>query len=71
MGDLGSHAENLARYITGLKIEEICADMTTFVPGRRLEDDGNVLIHYKGWARGVLYASQISPGDVIWLRHWR
>lgn len=63
MGDLGSHAENLARYITGLEIDELCADMTTFVPGRRLEDDGNVLIHYKGGARGVLYASQISPGE--------
>ncbi|MBN1836181.1 MAG: Gfo/Idh/MocA family oxidoreductase [Spirochaetales bacterium] len=63
MGDLGSHAENLARYITGLEIEELCADMTTFVPGRRLEDDANVLIHYQGGARGVLYASQISPGE--------
>jgi predicted dehydrogenase len=63
MGDLGSHAENLARYITELEIEELCADMTTFVPGRRLEDDGNVLIHYKDGARGVLYASQISPGE--------
>ncbi len=63
MGDLGSHAENLARYITGLEIEELCADMTTFVKGRRLEDDGNVLIHYKGGARGVLYASQISNGE--------
>ena len=63
MGDLGSHAENLARYITGLEIEELCADMTTFVAGRRLEDDANVLIHYKGGARGILYASQISPGE--------
>jgi predicted dehydrogenase len=63
MGDLGSHAENLARYITGLEIEELCADMTTFVPGRRLEDDANVLIHYQGGARGILYASQISPGE--------
>jgi predicted dehydrogenase len=63
MGDLGSHAENLARYITGLEIDEICADMTTFVSGRRLEDDGNTLIHYKGGARGILYASQISAGE--------
>lgn len=63
MGDLGSHAENLARYLTGLEIESLCADMTTFVPGRRLEDDGNVLIHYKGGSRGVLYASQISVGE--------
>ena len=63
IGDIGTHAENLGRYITGLEIEELCADFTTFVPGRRLEDDGNMLIHYGGGARGVLYASQISAGE--------
>lgn len=63
IGDIGTHAENLGRYITGLEIEELCADFTTFVEGRRLEDDGNLLIHYKGGARGVLYASQISAGE--------
>ncbi|TFG61400.1 MAG: Gfo/Idh/MocA family oxidoreductase, partial [Spirochaetales bacterium] len=63
IGDIGSHAENLARYITGLEMEEICADLTTFIPGRRLEDDGNILVHYKGGARGILYASQISIGE--------
>lgn len=63
MGDIGTHAENLARYITGLEIEELCADLTTFIPGRRLEDDGNCLLRYRGGARGVLYASQISNGD--------
>jgi len=63
IGDLGSHAENLVSYVTGLEIEELCADMTTFVPGRRLEDDGNVLIHYKDGAKGILYASQISAGE--------
>jgi len=63
IGDIGSHAENLARYITELEIEEICADLTTFVPGRQLEDDGNLLVHYKGGARGILYASQISVGE--------
>lgn len=63
MGDIGTHAENLGRYITGLEIEELCADLTTFIPGRELDDDGNVLIRYKGGARGVLYASQISNGD--------
>ncbi len=63
MGDIGTHAENLARYITGLEIEELIADLTTFVPNRKLEDDGNVLIHYKGGARGILYASQISVGE--------
>jgi len=63
MADIGVHAEQLARYITGLEIEELCADLTTFVPGRLLEDDGNVLIHYVGGARGILYASQISAGE--------
>ena len=63
IGDIGTHAENLAHYITGLEIEELCADFTTFVEGRRLEDDGNLLLHYRGGARGVLYASQISGGE--------
>ncbi len=63
IGDIGTHAENLARYITGLEIDELCADFTTFVPGRRLEDDGNLLLRYQGGARGVLYASQVSVGE--------
>jgi predicted dehydrogenase len=63
MGDIGTHAENLAHYITGLKIEELCADLTTFVKGRKLDDDGNVLIRYEGGAKGVLHASQICVGD--------
>ncbi len=63
MGDIGTHAENLAEYITGLKIAELCADLTTFVPGRVLEDDGNVLIRFDSGAKGVLMASQISIGE--------
>ena len=63
IGDIGTHAENLGRYITGLEIDELCADFTTFIPGRRLEDDGNLLLRYQGGARGVLYASQISVGE--------
>jgi predicted dehydrogenase len=63
IGDIGTHAENLARYITELEIDELCADFSTFVEGRRLEDDGNMLLRYKGGARGVLYASQISAGE--------
>ena len=63
MGDIGTHAENLARYITGLHIESLCADLTTFVKGRKLDDDGNVLVRYKGGAKGVLHSSQISIGD--------
>ncbi len=62
-GDIGAHAENLAHYITGLEIEEICADLTTFVPGRKLDDDANTLVHYEGGARGIMYASQISAGE--------
>ena len=63
MGDIGTHAENLVRYITGLHIESLCADLTTFVQGRKLDDDGNVLVRYRGGAKGVLHASQISLGD--------
>jgi predicted dehydrogenase len=63
MGDIGSHCENLANYMTGLEPELVCADLTTFVPGRRLDDDVNVLLRYKGGARGVLHASQISIGQ--------
>ena len=63
IGDIGTHAENLGRYITGLEIDSLCAHFTTFVPGRKLEDDGNLLIQYKGGAAGILYASQISSGE--------
>lgn len=63
IGDIGSHAENLARYITGLEIEELAAELSTFIPGRPLDDDGNMLIRFKGGAKGVLYASQVSTGD--------
>ncbi len=63
IGDIGSHAENLTHYITGLELETICADLTTFVEGRKLEDDGNLLVHYKGGARGLLFASQIAVGE--------
>ena len=63
MGDIGSHAENLVTTVTGLEISEICADLTAFVPGRRLDDDGNLLIRYEGGAKGVLIASQVSSGE--------
>lgn len=63
MADIGTHAENLAEYVTGLKIVELCADLTTFVDGRQLDDDGSVLLHFDGGARGLLYASKISAGE--------
>lgn len=63
MGDIGTHAEHLARYVTGLTIESLCADLTTFVKGRRLDDDGSVLLRYRGGARGILHASQVCLGE--------
>ena len=63
IGDIGSHANNLVHYITGLEIDELAADLSTFIPGRPLDDDGNMLVRYKGGAKGILYASQISTGD--------
>lgn len=68
IGDIGSHAEHLLRYVTGLEVESLCADLTTFVPGRRLDDDANVLLRLRkpgepsASARGVLVASQIEIG---------
>ena len=63
MGDIGTHAENLAEYITGLQITEMCADLSTFVEGRLLDDDGNVLLRFGNGARGILHASQICAGE--------
>ena len=62
IGDIGSHAENLMASVTGLELESLCADLTAFVPGRRLDDDGNLLLRFAGGARGVLIASQIEGG---------
>ncbi|MDQ3864029.1 MAG: Gfo/Idh/MocA family oxidoreductase [Actinomycetota bacterium] len=63
IGDIGSHAENLVHTVTGLEVSEICADLTTFVEGRRLDDDGNLLVRYEGGAKGVMVASQVSAGE--------
>lgn len=63
MGDIGTHAENLAEYISSLQITELCADISTFVEGRLLDDDGNVLLHFDNGAKGVLHASQICAGE--------
>jgi predicted dehydrogenase len=63
VGDVGTHAENLLEYITGLKITELAADATRFVEGRALDDDINVLVRLEGGAKGVLHASQISVGE--------
>jgi predicted dehydrogenase len=63
VGDIGTHAENLAEYITGLEITELCADLTIFVEGRRLDDDANILLRFNNGAKGVLHNSQICHGE--------
>jgi predicted dehydrogenase len=63
MGDIGVHAANLAEYVTGLKIAEVCSDLTAVVEGRELDDDGAVLLRFENGARGVLHASQVSVGE--------
>lgn len=66
IGDIGTHAENLVHTIiggAGLEIESLCADLTAFVPGRKLDDDASVLLRYKGGAKGVLTASQVCVGE--------
>jgi len=70
MGDIGTHAENLSEYITGLKITHLCADLSIFVKGRRLDDDGNVLLRFNNGARGVLHVSQVSIGEENNLAIW-
>lgn len=63
VGDIGTHAENLAEYITGLKITELLADLTIFVEGRQLDDDANMLLHFENGAKGILHNSQICNGE--------
>ena len=63
MGDIGVHAANLAEYVTGQNISELCADLTSFVEGRSLDDDGSILLRFDGGAKGVLTASQICVGE--------
>jgi len=68
VGDIGLHAWHLARYISGLEVEALCADLTTFGEGYELEDDANILVHYQGGARGIVYSSQMSVGEENGLR---
>ncbi len=63
LGDIGTHAFNLAEYITGLQVTKLCADLTTVVEGRGLDDDGSVLLKFDGGASGVLFATQVAAGE--------
>ncbi len=63
MGDIGTHAFNLLEYVSGLQVEQLCADINTVVEGRRLDDDGAVLLRLSGGASGVLVATQVAAGE--------
>ena len=63
IGDIGTHAHHLAAYVTGLELDEVCADLSSFVKGRALDDNAQVMLRYRGGARGLLWASQVAPGN--------
>ena len=68
IGDIGTHAHNLACFVTGLRVESLAADLQAFVPGRRLDDNAHVLLRFEGGARGMIWASQVAPGHENGLR---
>jgi predicted dehydrogenase len=68
LGDIGTHAEHLARFVTGLELAAVSAELTTFVPGRRLDDNAHVMLRYTSGARGMLWSSQVAPGNENALR---
>jgi predicted dehydrogenase len=68
IGDIGSHAYHLATYVTGLQAEELCAELTSFVDGRRLDDNAQIMLRFSSGARGMLWASQVAPGNENALR---
>lgn len=70
LGDIGVHADNLVGFITELKIKELCADITSFVPERKLDDDASVLLRFEGGAKGLLYASQVAAGEENDIKIW-
>ena len=67
-GDIGTHAYNLASFVTGLTLESLAADLQSFVEGRQVDDNGHVLMRFKGGARGMLWCSQVAPGNENGLR---
>ncbi|WP_103332947.1 Gfo/Idh/MocA family protein [Pseudotabrizicola formosa] len=67
-GDIGTHAFNLASFVSGLSVEELAADLQAFVPGRRVDDNAHVMLRYAGGARGMLWCSQVAAGQENGLR---
>ena len=68
VGDIGTHAFNLAEFVTGLQVKSLAADLTRFVPGRALDDNAHMLLRFRGGARGMLWSSQVAPGNENGLR---
>jgi predicted dehydrogenase len=63
IGDIGTHALNLASFVSGLSLESVCAELSRFVDGRALDDDAQILLRFRGGARGMLWASQVAIGN--------
>ncbi|WP_374370884.1 Gfo/Idh/MocA family protein [Dongia sp.] len=63
IGDVGTHAYDIATFVSGLQLDSLAADLTSFVPGRKLDDNANILLRFRGGARGMLWTSQVSPGN--------
>ncbi len=63
IGDIGTHAYNLLRFVTGLKTQAVSADLTAFVPGREVDDNVHILLRFEGGAKGMLWASQVAVGN--------
>ena len=63
VGDIGTHAYNLASFVSGLELTELCADLDAFVPGRALDDNAHMMLRYEGGAKGMLWCSQVAPGN--------
>ena len=62
VGDIGTHTYQLGCFVSGLKLNELSADLTSFVKGRKLDDNAHVMLRYRGGARGMIWASQVAPG---------
>ncbi|NOE16549.1 Gfo/Idh/MocA family oxidoreductase [Ruegeria atlantica] len=67
-GDIGTHAYNIACFVTGMRAESLAADLQAFVPGRQVDDNAHVLLRFQGGARGMLWSSQVAPGNENALR---
>jgi predicted dehydrogenase len=68
IGDIGTHAYNLSKFVTGLSLSHLSADLDAFVPGRRVDDNANVMMRFEGGAKGMLWCSQVAPGNENGLR---